>query len=82
MEYTARVTDQTRAEMLARFRHINLRVLETFARRWPGIPVGLSDHTHGALTVLGAVGLFDCCAVEKHFTPGQHPVRPRSRFFR
>jgi N-acetylneuraminate synthase len=66
-EYTARV-GESREERLQRFRHINLRVLETYARRWPGIPVGLSDHTHGALTVLGAVGLFDCCAVEKHFT--------------
>lgn len=66
-EYTARV-DESRAERLARFHHINLRVLETYSRRWPGIPVGLSDHTHGSLTVLGAVGLFDCCAVEKHFT--------------
>jgi N-acetylneuraminate synthase len=66
-EYTANIRE-TREQKLARFRHINLRVLETFARRWPQVPVGLSDHTHGALTVLGAVGLFDCCAVEKHFT--------------
>ena len=66
-EYTARV-GETRKERQHRFRHINLRVLETYTRRWPGLPVGLSDHTHGALTVLGAVGLFDCCAVEKHFT--------------
>ncbi|HNQ87818.1 MAG TPA: N-acetylneuraminate synthase family protein [Verrucomicrobiota bacterium] len=66
-EYTARV-GEGRDQRLARFRHINLRVLETYQRRWPGIPVGLSDHTHGSLTVLGAVGLFDCCAVEKHFT--------------
>jgi N-acetylneuraminate synthase len=66
-EYTAKV-NETREQKLARFRHINLRVLETYARRWPAVPVGLSDHTHGAMTVLGAVGLFDCCAVEKHFT--------------
>jgi N-acetylneuraminate synthase len=66
-EYTAKLSDSRQAQ-LERFSHINLRVLETYANRWPGIPLGLSDHTHGALTVLGAVGLFDCCAVEKHFT--------------
>ncbi len=66
-EYTAKVGDSREAQ-LERFSHINLRVLETYAARWPGLPLGLSDHTHGALTVLGAVGLFDCCAVEKHFT--------------
>ena len=52
----------------ARFANLNLKVLETFANLWPGIPLGLSDHTHGSDSVLGAVGLFDCCVVEKHFT--------------
>jgi N-acetylneuraminate synthase len=65
--YTASV-NETRAESLGRFKCINLRVLETYSRRWPGLPIGLSDHTHGSLTVLGAVGLFDCSVVEKHFT--------------
>ena len=51
-----------------RFSNINLKVLETYAKLWPEIPLGLSDHTHGDLTVLGAVGLYGCCAVEKHFT--------------
>lgn len=51
-----------------RFSNLNLRVLETFADLWPQIPLGLSDHTHGSDSVLGAVGLFGCCVVEKHFT--------------
>lgn len=51
-----------------RFASINLKVLDTYARHFPDVPIGLSDHTHGSLTVLGAVGLYDCCAVEKHFT--------------
>lgn len=51
-----------------RLSNINLKVLETYAKLWPNVPLGLSDHTHGDLTVLGAVGLYDCCAVEKHFT--------------
>ncbi|MDA8964596.1 N-acetylneuraminate synthase family protein [bacterium] len=66
-EYTAKV-GESREEVLERFRYINLRVIETFSKRWPQVPIGLSDHTHGDLTVLGAVGLYGCCAVEKHFT--------------
>ncbi len=66
-EYTASVGD-SEEDRYNRFKHINLRVLETYAKRWPGVPLGLSDHTHGSMTVLGALGLFDCCAVEKHFT--------------
>ncbi len=53
---------------IERFSNINLKVLETFAELWPDVPLGLSDHTHGDLTVLGAVGLYNCCVVEKHFT--------------
>lgn len=53
---------------LERFSNINLKVLKTFSEIWPEIPLGLSDHTHGDLTVLGAVGLYNCSAVEKHFT--------------
>lgn len=66
-EYTAK-PDDSGAERLARFKHINLKVLETYARRWPEVPLGLSDHTHGDLTVLASVALYNCCAVEKHFT--------------
>jgi sialic acid synthase SpsE len=51
-----------------RYRNINLKVLESYAHLFPGVPLGLSDHTHGDLTVLAAVALYDCCAVEKHFT--------------
>jgi N-acetylneuraminate synthase len=66
-EYTAKI-NETREQKLNRFKYINLKVLETYAQRWPDVPMGLSDHTHGSLTVLGAVGLYNCCAVEKHFT--------------
>jgi N-acetylneuraminate synthase len=65
--YTARhgePAELTRERMSS----INLRVLEAYSKAFPGIPLGLSDHTHGSLTVLGAVGLFGCSAVEKHFT--------------
>lgn len=52
---------------LENFRHIHLRVLQRFAEMYPGILLGLSDHTPGHATVLGAVAL-GARVVEKHFT--------------
>lgn len=52
---------------LENFRYVNLRVLQTFAARWPGMVLGLSDHTPGHSAVLGAVAL-GARVVEKHFT--------------
>lgn len=52
---------------LDNFRHVALNVLRAYARRWPGVTLGLSDHTPGHATVLGAVAL-GARAVEKHFT--------------
>ncbi len=49
------------------FACVNLRVLQTFALRWPGMVLGLSDHTSGHAAVLGAVAL-GARVVEKHFT--------------
>jgi sialic acid synthase SpsE len=39
------------------FEHINLRVLQTYCTMFPQVVLGLSDHTHGHATVLGAVAL-------------------------
>ena len=66
-DYTAEPEDD-KSQIENRLRNINLRCLETFSRKFPHAILGLSDHTHGHLTVLGAVGLFDCAVVEKHFT--------------
>ncbi len=52
---------------LENFRHIQLNVLKTYARTFPDAVLGLSDHTPGHATVLGAVAL-GARAVEKHFT--------------
>jgi N-acetylneuraminate synthase len=52
---------------LENFRHIHLRVLQTYAAVFPHLVLGLSDHTPGHATVLGAVAL-GARAVEKHFT--------------
>jgi sialic acid synthase SpsE len=52
---------------LENFSHLNLRVLELFAERWPGMVLGLSDHTPGHAGALGAVAL-GARVIEKHFT--------------
>jgi N-acetylneuraminate synthase len=52
---------------LENFRHIHLRVLETFRAMFPSAVLGLSDHTPGHATVLGAVALGGR-VIEKHFT--------------
>ncbi len=49
------------------FEHINLRVLNTYHTMFPQVVLGLSDHTHGHATVLGAVAL-GARVIEKHFT--------------
>ena len=49
------------------FDHINLRVLNTYHTMFPQVVLGLSDHTHGHATVLGAVAL-GARVIEKHFT--------------
>jgi sialic acid synthase SpsE len=52
---------------LENFKYVNLRVLQAFALHWPGMPLGLSDHTPGHAVVLGAIAL-GARAIEKHFT--------------
>ncbi len=64
---------------LENFRHVNLRVLEHYSLIWPGLPLGLSDHTPDHATVLGAVAL-GARAVEKHFTDDQNRSGPDHPF--
>jgi sialic acid synthase SpsE len=47
--------------------HIHLNVLRTYRALFPGAVLGLSDHTPGHATVLGAVAL-GARIIEKHFT--------------
>lgn len=49
------------------FKYIQLNVLKAYAEKWPNMVLGLSDHTPGHSTVLGAVAL-GARMVEKHFT--------------
>lgn len=49
------------------FRHLNLRVLETFRIEFPNLILGLSDHTLGHTSILGALAM-GARVFEKHFT--------------
>jgi len=68
-------------------RHINLNVLRTFQAMFPDLVLGLSDHTAGHATVLGAVAL-GARVIEKHFTDDQtregpdHPCSMTPRTWR
>ncbi len=59
--------------------HVNLGALRQYAERYPGVTLGLSDHTPGHVTVLGAVAL-GARAVEKHFTDDTSRVGPDHGF--
>ncbi|RDW20773.1 N-acetylneuraminate synthase family protein [Oceanobacillus chungangensis] len=52
---------------LENFKFINLNVLKTYATMYPNMILGLSDHTPGHATVLGALAL-GARVIEKHFT--------------
>ena len=64
---------------LANFKYVNLNVLKLFANRWPGMVLGLSDHTPGHAAVLGAVA-FGARVVEKHFTDDNSREGPDHSF--
>ena len=64
---------------LENFDHIHLRVLETYKLMFPEAILGLSDHTPGHATVLGAVAL-GARAIEKHFTDDNNRVGPDHKF--
>jgi N-acetylneuraminate synthase len=61
------------------FDHIHLNVLKTYATMFPDVVLGLSDHTHGHATVLGAVTL-GARVIEKHFTDDNNRVGPDHKF--
>ena len=61
------------------FCHINLRVLQTYAIRFPNMLLGLSDHTPGHATVLGGIAL-GARVVEKHFTDDNSRQGPDHAF--
>ena len=64
---------------LDNFNHIHLRVLTTYRTLFPDLILGLSDHTPGHATVLGAVAL-GARVIEKHFTDDPTRVGPDHPF--
>lgn len=61
------------------FNHIHLNVLKTFVLMFPDVILGLSDHTSGHATVLGAVAL-GARVIEKHFTDDTSREGPDHKF--
>ncbi len=64
---------------LENFDHIHLRVLNTYRVLFPNVILGLSDHTSGHATVLGAVAM-GARVIEKHFTDDVHRTGPDHPF--
>ena len=64
---------------LENFKFIQLNVLKTYRAMYPDLVLGLSDHTPGHATVLGAVAL-GARIVEKHFTDDSTRVGPDHAF--
>jgi N-acetylneuraminate synthase len=62
-----------------KYRHVNLNVLDTYKNLYPDSVLGLSDHTAGFTSVLGAIakGAF---VIEKHFTDDNDRVGPDHPF--
>jgi N-acetylneuraminate synthase len=61
------------------FNYINLNVLKTFKKKFPNCLLGLSDHTPGHSTVLGAIAL-GARVIEKHFTISNNDIGPDHKF--
>ena len=61
------------------FNYIHLRVLNSYRALFPDLILGLSDHTSGHTTVLGAVAL-GARVVEKHFTDDTTRIGPDHPF--
>lgn len=61
------------------FKYINLNVLKAYRNKFPNVILGLSDHTLGHATVLGAIAL-GARVFEKHFTDDNNRKGPDHKF--
>ncbi len=62
------------------FHYINLKVLKSYEKIFgKNVILGLSDHTEGHTTVLGAVSL-GARVIEKHFTDDNNRIGPDHKF--
>jgi N-acetylneuraminate synthase len=62
-----------------KIRYVNLNVLKYFQQKYPSVVLGLSDHTLGHSTVLGAIAL-GATVFEKHFTDDNTNEGPDHKF--
>lgn len=62
-----------------KYKFINLNVLKLYKQRFPNAVLGLSDHTFGHATVLGAIAL-GATVFEKHFTDDNNNEGPDHKF--
>jgi N-acetylneuraminate synthase len=62
-----------------KIKYVNLNVLKTYAEKFPEAILGLSDHTFGHATVLGAIAL-GAIVFEKHFTDDNRREGPDHKF--
>lgn len=70
-------TNYTASE--SNYDHLHLNVLNTYAKKWPGVILGLSDHTQSAAPVVGAVAL-GARVIERHFTDDNNREGPDHKF--
>jgi N-acetylneuraminate synthase len=61
------------------FKYINLNVINTYKELYPGMILGLSDHTPGHITVLGAIAI-GARVIEKHYTDDNSRKGPDHSF--
>jgi sialic acid synthase SpsE len=61
------------------YKNLNLNVLETYKKEFPGIILGLSDHTFDEVSTLGAIAL-GAKVIEKHFTDANNRIGPDHSF--
>ena len=61
------------------FKFINLNVINTYKQYYPEMLLGLSDHTPGHVTVLGAIAL-GAKVIEKHYTDDNARTGPDHAF--
>jgi N-acetylneuraminate synthase len=59
--------------------HIHLNVLDSYAQLFPGVVLGLSDHTQGPAVILGAVTK-GARVIERHFTDDKDREGPDHKF--
>lgn len=64
---------------LDNYKYVNLNVLKWFEKQFPDVILGLSDHTFGHATVLGAIAL-GASVIEKHFTDDNLREGPDHKF--